>query len=69
MQHKKGKEKETSSLVATYSFRSFRSVAYNFLAACLSLVMHGNSSAESVLVTLSLDPYYSSVELNWPFIT
>lgn len=55
MQSKKGKEKETSSFVATYSFRSSASVAYNFLAACLSLAMHGNSSAESVLVTLSLD--------------
>lgn len=55
MQCKKGKEKETSSLVATHSFRSFSSVAYYFLAACLSLVMHSNSSAESVLVTLWLD--------------
>jgi len=55
MQCKKRKEEETSSLVATYSFRSFASVAHNFLAACLSLAMHGDSSAESVLVTLSLD--------------
>lgn len=55
MQCKKGKGKETSSLVAKHSFRSFSSVAYHFLAACLSLVMHSNSSAESVLVTLWLD--------------
>lgn len=42
-------------MVDTYSIRSLAGVAYNFLAACLSLEMHGNCSAESVLVTLSPD--------------
>lgn len=55
MQCKRGKEQETSSMEATYSFRSLASVAYNFLAACLSLAMHGSSSAQSVLVTLPPD--------------